>query len=560
MKEQAEKNLQSISLEDAILKIKELNPGEYDKMIIDKNQTLQRCNYLLLNYSALSADRQGKKIVFPMYSPILNNFSEFEGGDSKHGELAYFPTDKILSNLKNNFSIEPELDPVSTAGDFDFPFDTDGDNISTNQRFYFIADRTYKEQCDECSGNKLVKCDNFECDGRHIWTCTECNGEGRLVCNTCGGSKKIMCGTCGGNDRVKCSKCGGDGKVNDSIAAKAANSKYFQEKKCGSCQGRGWRPCSDCTRGRVVCNNCSGQGKVVCSTCQGNKKITCPNCYGDKERLGMIDCPQCKAQGEMGYLAYVETSIRPVSTEKLFPMESPLNEISENEIISSSKANPAPSITVRNFNENHSIERNDHILKYSEQICNEFDLHIDSYPKLVEEKIAYSIIPCIQIEYTHMLTNQNHEISIINFFENPELKFHQAAETVKKDVKDTTKKVGRFFGKLLKTKSFKAKDDRKKEIRLMIYLAKADGIIEEEEKLFLSEHINSIDEFTSSEKTEFFDLMNSPKLPDLTKEDVTFSSEEKFQEVVDTLMKLASSDGNIEESEKDLIDRIKSLA
>jgi len=274
----------------------------------------------------------------------------------------------------------------------------------------------------------------------------------------------------------------------------------------------------------------------------------------------MIDCPQCKAQGEMGYLAYVETSIRPVSTEKLFPMESPLNEISENEIISSSKANPAPSITVRNFNENHSIERNDHILKYSEQICNEFDLHIDSYPKLVEEKIAYSIIPCIQIEYTHMLTNQNHEISIINFFENPELKFHQAAETVKKDVKDTTKKVGRFFGKLLKTKSFKAKDDRKKEIRLMIYLAKADGIIEEEEKLFLSEHINSIDEFTSSEKTEFFDLMNSPKLPDLTKEDVTFSSEEKFQEVVDKLMKLASSDGNIEESEKDLIDRIKSLA
>ena len=136
MKEQAEKNLQSISLEDAILKIKELNPGEYDKMIIDKNQTLQRCNYLRLNYSALSADRQGKKIVFPMYSLILNNFSEFEGGDSKHGELAYFPTDKILSNLKNNFSIEPELDPVSTAGDFDFPFDTDGDiflqtNVST---------------------------------------------------------------------------------------------------------------------------------------------------------------------------------------------------------------------------------------------------------------------------------------------------------------------------------------------------------------------------------------------------------------------------------------------
>ena len=126
-------------------------------------------------------------------------------------------------------------------------------------------------------------------------------------------------------------------------------------------------------------------------------------------------------------------------------------------------------------------------------------------------------------------------------------------------MKDKGKKVGRFFGKLFKTKSFKSKDDKKKEIKLLIYLAKADGLIEDEEKAFLAQNINSIDEFTSNERKEFFELMNMSSLPELTSEDVKFSSNERFDEMILKLESLAASDGNMEKAESDLIASIKNL-
>jgi uncharacterized membrane protein YebE (DUF533 family) len=93
----------------------------------------------------------------------------------------------------------------------------------------------------------------------------------------------------------------------------------------------------------------------------------------------------------------------------------------------------------------------------------------------------------------------------------------------------------------------------------MIYLAKADGKIEEGEKGFLAESINSINEFTSDEKEDFFNLMNNPNPPAITKEDATFSSKEKLNEVIAKLTGLASSDGEIDDSEQELLNTIMSL-
>ena len=559
MKTNAEKNLTGLSLSDVKDKIKELNPTEFDKMIISSDCQVERCNYFYVNYTARSAERETMFVRFPMYSQIVNNFVDFEGGDSKHGELAYFVSNKILDNLSLNHQINPESDPIGSEGTFNFPLDVNGESISIDQRNYFIADRTYREICDECTGKKLVTCDDFECEGRHVWTCEECAGKGQNTCDTCAGSKKIVCGKCNGRDSVKCKKCGGDGKVNDGLVAKAANSKYMQEKRCGGCQGRGHVPCTNCTRGRVVCSTCTGQGKVTCAKCSGKKKITCSNCYGDKERFGMIDCPTCKAQGEMGQIAYVKTTIRKHQVEKLFDRGEGLSEISESEVLSFANSNGGKERMVTNINDNVSIQRDDLVEQYATMIQNDLGLSLDDFNKLLEEDLYYQVIPCVQIKYTHMLTNTAHEVSILNFFESPTLKFHQEVEEVKSDIKDKGKKVGRFFGKLLKTKSFKAKDDKKKEIKLLIYLAKADGIIEDEEKSFLAENINSIDEFTSNEKQEFFDLMNMQSLPQLNSEDVKFSSDERFNEVISRLESLASSDGSMEKEELDLISLIKNL-
>ncbi len=564
MKTQADNNLQNIELTDVIQKIKELNPGEFDKMIINSDEPVQRCDYYYVNYHAVSANRQSLKLTFPLYGQIVDNMAEFEGGEGKHGELAHFPSNKIVEVLSDNFQINGELDPLGSPSNFNFPLDTDGSSLVMNQRNYFLADRTYKEQCDECSGNKLVKCDDFDCDGRHEWSCVDCNAKGVITCHDCGGNKRVDCGTCNGSNKVKCRSCGGDGKkVNklDTISAVSSSTRSTRvvTKTCGTCSGRGKNPCTNCSGGKVTCSTCSGNGKLTCEYCDGHKKITCSHCYGDKERYGMIDCPQCKAQGSMGYIAYVKTTINSHATDKLFNAHSPLDEVSNEEVLTYANKSANKERTLTNINDNVDVNRDENVATYAESLMGSFNLSLDSFDKILEEDIYYQVIPCVQIKYKHMLTNQIHEISVLNFFENPELKFHKAAEEVKTDIKDKGKKVGRFFGKMLKTKKFKSKDDRKKEIRLMIYLAKADGIIEEEEKVFLADNINSIDEFTSTEKNDFFTLMNNPTLPELTKEDVTFSSDEKLNEIIDTLTSLAGSDGSIEPSEQELINKIRSL-
>lgn len=559
MKNEAQNNLSEIKITDVIDKIKSLNPEEFSKMIIDSNEQVERSNYFFVKYKAKSAQRESLKLSFPIYGSIESNMAELEGGDSKHGELALFPSEKIIDTLSSQYQINPEVDPNGSDSNFNFPIEENGSAASPQQKSYFIADRTFKETCSDCTGKKLVTCEDFDCEGRHEWTCENCNGVGQLKCDNCAGSKKVVCGNCNGNDRVKCRRCGGDGRVNDGMIAKAANSKYAAEKKCGDCQGRGHKPCTDCTRGRVVCSPCSGQGKVTCPPCSGKKKITCAKCYGDKERYGLIDCPQCKAQGEMGYISYVRTTIHSHTTDKLFAQPNGLEDVSDDEVMGFANKQGTTETTVVNINANQKNNRDEYIKEYAEEIMTSHSLSLDSFNKLLTEEVYYQVIPCVQVKYKHMLTNETMELSILDFFDNPKLKFHKEAEAITSDMKDKGKKLGRFFGKLFKTKNYKSQDDSKKEIKLMIYLAKADGKIEEEEKGFLAENINSIEGFTSTEKGEFFNLMNNPNLPALTKEEVTFSSKEKLNEVIAKLTALASSDGEIEKSEQDLLNNIMSL-
>ena len=93
----------------------------------------------------------------------------------------------------------------------------------------------------------------------------------------------------------------------------------------------------------------------------------------------------------------------------------------------------------------------------------------------------------------------------------------------------------------------------------MIYLAKADGDIQESEKEFLAKEISNLKDFTNKEKQELFDLMNSDSPPLLTNDDVTFSSTEKGLSTLKKIKQLAQSDGNIDQSEQELIDRIEAL-
>ncbi len=559
MLENAQKQFEPISIAQIKETLKKIAADRFDKMIITDGQSVSRGNYVYVKLNYQTVSRQGEMIKFPLFGSIKDNFAEIEGGIAKFGEKTRLESERILDVLQSKYSITPQPQmSVDARAPFEYPIDTDGGEISTRQAKYFFPDLTYQQTCDECNGHKYVTCDDFTCNGRHKWTCTKCNGDGRLTCSNCAGRKKVDCSTCNGSNRVKCRRCGGDGKVNDGFIAKTVDSKYAQEKRCGDCAGKGYVQCRSCTNGQVSCDTCSGNGKVSCRECSANGTITCSKCYGDKERRGKINCPVCQTEGITAQMVFVPTSVASKQYEKVL-LEGDNLDVNENDIKKHVRSSARVELVYKNVNDAISKNYDQFSEGYAANLERELDLQKSGFPLLTKEEIYYQVVPCVKLSYKHMLTNTVHEFTIVNFWDNPEVVYHSEPEQLKQDLSNATKAVGGFFGKLFKTKGFKTKEDKRNEIVLLIHLVKIDGKIEEQEKVYLSDMIGSLDDFTNGEKQKLFDLMNASSLPEITKSDVTFSSGERGQEVIAKLTELANADGEMEAAERALIDRIKGM-
>lgn len=571
MKEEAKKQLEPISIAQIKETLKKISADKFDKMIITDGQSVKRGDYIFAKLKYQKVERAVEKIKFPLYGSIKDNFAELEGGEGKFGEKAQIKSDRLFETLEKSYQIKSQGGNSSNINSpFKFPLDANSGEINPKQLKYFIPDKTYQETCDECNGEKYIKCQDHECDGRHNWTCTDCRGDGKVTCKDCGGDGKNKCKNCSGHGYVKCGSgasgflkrnlvgniagggCGGTGKVKDADAPGGF-------RTCKTCRGRGEVPCEDCgTKGEIKCDTCTGRGEVRCSECDGKGDITCSKCYGDREKYGKIDCPQCKTIGTMAQVVFIESYVSENENEKIILQGDKLN-INDSNIQKHVKPNPKTELVYKKVNDDLKENYDEYSKIYAEIFEKDLGLNKDGFPLLTKEEIYYQVVPCVELSYKHMLTNTSHEFTIIDFFNNPEVIFHSEPEQLKQDLGNATKAVGGFFGKLFKTKGFKTKEDKRNEIVLLIHLAKVDGKIEDQEKVYLSEMIGSLDDFTNSEKQKLFDIMNSATLPELTKADVTFSSKERGQEVVSKLTELANADGEMEAAEKALIDKIKSM-
>ena len=305
----------------------------------------------------------------------------------------------------------------------------------------------------------------------------------------------------------------------------------------------------------MKCEKCSGRGEIQCKECSGKGNITCSVCYGDKERYGKVDCPECDTIGTVAQIVYVNSYVSQNDNEKIILKGDKLN-ISDNNVMQHVKSNQSGQVVFKKVNEKVEENYDEFSKEYAELFENDLGLSKKNFPLVTKEELYYQVVPCVELSYKHMLTNIVHEFTILNIWNNPEIIFHSEPEQLKQDLGNATKAVGGFFGKLFKTKGYKTKEDKKNEITLLIHLAKADGKIEDEEKISLSEAIGHLDEFTNSEKQQLFDLMNSTTLPQLTKNDTTFSSKERANEVLEKLTKLAMADGELEGVEKDFIEKV----
>jgi len=540
-------------------------------MIITDNQSVKRCDFIFVKLKFQKVERQVKKIEFPLYGAIKDNFAEIEGGERKFGKKSIIKSDRLFESLNEVYQIKSkDISTSNLNNPFEFPLDAINNEINPKQPKYFFPDQTYQENCSECNGRKYIKCQNYECNGRHNWTCTDCRGDGKVPCKDCNGNGKNECKNCSGHGNVNCGSgvssflkrnvvgniagggCGGTGKVKDKDAPSGL-------RRCKTCHGKGVISCEDCrAKGEVNCDTCRGRGECKCSKCKGKGDITCSECYGDREKYGKIDCSQCKTIGTMAQVVFVESFISKNENEKIILQGDKLI-ITDSDIQKHIKPNAKTELVYKKVNDDLKENYDEYSKIYAETIEKDLGLNKDRYPLLTKEEIYYQVVPCIELLYKHMLTNTSHKFTIINFYINPEIIFHSEPEQLKKSLDSTLKAIGDFFRKLFKTKSFKIKEDKRKEIVLLIHLAKIDGKIENQEKVHLSEMIGSLDNFTNSERQKLFDIMNTSALPELTNLDVTFSSEERSLEVLSKLTELAYADGEIELAEKALIEKIKNM-
>lgn len=126
--------------------------------------------------------------------------------------------------------------------------------------------------------------------------------------------------------------------------------------------------------------------------------------------------------------------------------------------------------------------------------------------------------------------------------------------------KEPTKKIG-VFSKLFKTDSFKKTSDAEKTIKLMIYMAKADGTLDIDEKESLTSAILNTfsDAYTAENRQRFIAMLDSDSLPELTKEDVTFSTTNGLKKALKKMEEMAAI-GGIAPKEKELLVRVRELA
>jgi uncharacterized tellurite resistance protein B-like protein len=572
LRENALKQMANISVAEIRELIQRLDPQRSEKMIIDDNAELIISNYFYIKYTSTSIARQTKRVVFPLFPFVSERFSFLE--KNKESGISKMPLEdnKLIEDAANMNCLPEDIEIFTELPDvFDFPVETETGHVFKSQPYYYIPQQTSSCDCPKCNGEKYLICDNPSCAGKHSWECPDCRGtrlvnctncsaSGFIKCKTCNGRGEDKCKVCQGSSQVKCSHCGGDGYVGKKMDD--------ESNRCSVCEGKGIHTCRECHHGFIKCESCFGKGEIKCSVCKGVGKVDCINCkssgtivcekcYGDQEKFGKIDCPVCRTNGRLATLVYVETTVNEHNRENVICKNVKLNMITDEQIIQRCNRNGKTELCYSNINGDLNALYDEFSGDFAPALEKELKLHKDSYPRLLHEEVYYEMVPCVHLSYTHMLSNTVHEFTIINFFTNPSIVFHTEPEEIKANIGTAVKSFGNVFGKLFNTKTYAIKQDKITEIRLMIYVAKADGAIKESEKEFIASYIGSLDDFTNKEKKELFALLEIKPPLTIAKQDVAFSEHANRNEVLSNITKVALLDGSLDNEEIIIIESIK---
>lgn len=572
-------------------KIKESNPTLYDQLLVGSEK---RKLYYYTEYSAESLSRVVKEYKFPLLpsvnSDFRSNFLQNKSSIQKMDNVNIFDS---IEQLGVSSALVSSLNSEKLVYYAEIPLELNNGKVNSDQSYYYIPELTKSETCHHCNGEKYTTCEEHECHGQHVYTCSDCRGQGEVTCEKCDGRHEYRCPSCHGKGELKCTICRGTGneKCND------CNGKGYNhtngrdvkclrcrggQKTCRGCKGTGSRKCSSLSghgllgaaikkgvgheycggKGFIICKTCKPNGKIDCERCHTSGEITCEICYGDHQdnRYGKIDCNTCKTAGEIGTLTFIESKIDYYNDTAINCVNGQIK--TDNFSINNIKKFVQGSEILevyRNINDKEDIKYDSYSKDLTLAIENKLGITKISYPKLLVENLFYECVPCTTVTYSHILSGTEHKVSLIGInTDKPKVIFHSdptKVETKKGIEKNVFKDL---IGRAFSTKSYKQKIEKRNEIILMVYVAKADGLIEDEEKEVLAKYITGLDNFTNKEKQELFDLMSASVLPELKESNAIFYSEESIQGAVDKMTELATkADGEFEEAEKIKIQELK---
>jgi hypothetical protein len=606
----------NVSKNQIVDKIKSEYSVRYDQMIV--NTEIERNDVLYVNYRAKYVNVSTQKVIFAMADELATHFElNYTGGESAHGVISELNKDLIktikdskaliaekslsdnlpVGSLKNTPTLqflskgymdskEAKLtaddgekeeekslfgslkkamnEPIGgSRGDDDDDDDDDDDyeDIFETVDWFSVSSGGENESTEnEYIKNKSLKSLTFEYNGETISNNQPLHFVPQLTkidnCKVCKGDGEVECPTCKGTGRIKCK---GEVKNNpnagpaSNIHYSCKNGKLSDGTHCGTCGGPekyngrgGWNPCERKYGSKY------GIGKLA------DRVTGKPYCGGKK----VIPCKPCKATGRIGTLVYIKSNVGSITGEFFKYTNQRIEQIEKKPellypYLNKSQVNPVNVFTDING------DLTDNYDEYSSQFIPEIESNAGlnkglSYPRLMLEELYYDVIPMATLEYNHILTATNHQVSAVIKGSAFDILFHSEPTAVKRfSFKNLIKSYFSKWPEAFMTSSYKTKRDKFNEIQLLIHIAKADGSIADEEKVVLANTITGLTEYTASEKSKLFNLMSSTSLPELTENDFVISTRERADLTFTRLEEMAMEDNDNSGPEGKMVQEFK---
>ena len=553
---------------DSIIESK--HPDLYKNIFLNEDE-LTVYEYFPHRYKSNNIERTSIRLEVPLWPDLVNGFNKIQ---ENKGKGKFYDDDKFEGRLLSAPSARIERSTNEDVA-FEFPVEHENNNLTPLQRTYIVSNDCHVVDCDECDGAKYVTCRDYTCEGRHEWDCPTCNKAGKIPCENCHVTGKVTCKNCGGDGQVKCGSmlgsgigsafgttmagCNGSGHIYVTKPGSKTGQKV--QRKCTKCHGKGYNKCSDCTKGQITCPKCSGAKNITCPECDGRKTIVCAHCYGDKERYGKIDCPKCEATGKLGYAHLVTSRVINHDTKSIAVSgNSGIEGISESQVWRCVENEGSCELVYLNLSDQSSSDEPIVNWLTSSNRSSLGTSQDDFAIKTFKEELFHTKVLCGEGTYTHILTGKSYRYAILGYGQQDIVHFWEQPDKLEKQSGWVNFKynLGNFFGKLLKTKTWKANNDDFLENKLLVRLIRADGVIDVEEKKLFTQKMVETKSLTNAQKLVLFELLNASTILPVTQEEVKFSSAERFEECIGKLNMYAEADGDASQSELDLITEIKS--